>query len=187
MTKPISGEARDVFQIANAETGDRRLRAARLLPAAVEGAFRAAVRESVFIRGERASFEATLQNRTSFHLDRLIREWSIPAPEGERARAAATSSVTRFLRSPLCRRLTSVPLERLHASPHSELDLLASSAGGKHFAIRFAGRANCVELLRPPQPIVTGEADLAALLLYDIAAERLHQLGRAAIPALLTA
>jgi Arc/MetJ family transcription regulator len=171
----------------NAEIADLRLRAARLLPAAVEAAFRAAVRESVFIRNECVPFETTLRHRALFHLDRLLRGWTLSATNRDRARAAVSASVTRFVQSPLCRRLISVPLERLHTSPHREFDLLASGAGGRRFAIRFATRVNCLELTRSPRRLVNDGPDLAAILIYDIEDGRLHRHKLSTTPALLTA
>jgi hypothetical protein len=154
--------------VSNPDKAALHLRLVRFFPTTIESVFRAAVRESVLVRGAGSDLRAFLRARASFHFERVIHGSPIAVADRERAERTLHTAVDRFARSALCRRLSRMPVERLHLIQDDTFDLLAMNAAGKTYAIRFAGpieKAQSKQVLRLVESI---GPDIAGILIYDI-------------------
>jgi hypothetical protein len=154
--------------VSNPDKAAQRLRLVRFFPATIGSVFRTAVRESVFSRRDSSDFRKLVRARVAFHFERVIHGSPIAVSDRERAARELESAVDRFARSALCRRLSRMPVERLHLVRDDSFDLLATNNVGRTYAIRLAGMLETnpsKEALRLVERI---GPDISGILTYDI-------------------
>ena len=146
----------------------------RDLPVLLEAAFRAAVRDVVFLRPAPTAFAAQMKARARLHFVRFVRASHVADLDLVDANVALDRSVERFATTSLRRRLTTMPVERLRAIERSAVDLVVDDRHGKRYALRFAGFAPRDLALALPDARAVASG-VGTLLIYDIDRGRLRR------------
>jgi hypothetical protein len=153
--------------VSEFETAHRGPRAVTSLPDALEAAFRAAVCEATLCTSTGAGLADELAARAIFHFDRLQRT-SLVFGSIEQAHADLASWAGRFANASLGRRLAHLPPDRVHLAGDRELDLLATGADGRTYAVRFLAFRTRTERLALARRTRAVSPDVASLLLFSL-------------------
>ncbi len=146
---------------------NRALCVVRSLPEVLEHAFRAAARESAFLRSDDADFFAVMRDRALFHFDLMLRASSVLG-DAEWARTELARWVRDFAKSMLHRRLAALPLHRVHLAQERGLDLLAIGTDETCYAIRFVAFEDRNERLRLARRIGVLSSHLDGLIIASL-------------------
>ncbi len=134
-----------------------------LAGSALRGALLAAVRHRV--SGTNA---ATVRHLALDSLDVLLVGLPVATAERVRVRTQVATAADRFARSRLGRRLLSMPVSRIAASPVASADLIVRDSTGRRFAVVFARRSVPFAFAEMMARMARELPDCEAVLIYDI-------------------